>query len=116
MNRYLTPLIFGLGGTAVLISLAVWQLQRLEWKTALIAELESRASADPVALPPSPDETAHALLTIKATGAFGDPVLHVLTSAKPEGPGFRVIQPFTTEGRTIMVDRGHRDRRAPLAE
>ena len=37
----------------VLISLGLWQLDRKAWKEELIATLEQRLSAPPVALPPS---------------------------------------------------------------
>ena len=37
----------------VLISLGLWQLDRKAWKEELIATLEHRLSASPVALPPS---------------------------------------------------------------
>ena len=33
---------------AILCSLGLWQLQRLEWKTALIAQITERLAADPV--------------------------------------------------------------------
>ncbi|MEM7669843.1 MAG: SURF1 family cytochrome oxidase biogenesis protein, partial [Pseudomonadota bacterium] len=36
MRRLVVPLLFGLGGVAILVSLAVWQMQRLAWKEALI--------------------------------------------------------------------------------
>ena len=32
MKRYIFPLILGLGGCAILLSLGFWQLRRLEWK------------------------------------------------------------------------------------
>ena len=36
-------------GLAVLIGLGVWQLDRLAWKEALIAEVSARVAAPPVA-------------------------------------------------------------------
>lgn len=33
----------------ILCSLGIWQLQRLEWKTALIAQITERLAADPIA-------------------------------------------------------------------
>jgi surfeit locus 1 family protein len=40
-----------LAGLAVLVGLGTWQMQRHEWKTALIAERAAQLAAEPVALP-----------------------------------------------------------------
>jgi len=41
--------VFSLAGLGVLISLGVWQLKRLEWKEGLIAKIEARTEAPPIA-------------------------------------------------------------------
>lgn len=100
--------VFGLVGTAVLIGLGVWQLQRLAWKEDLIAALQSRLAAEPVAIPQHPEPARDAFLRVRAEGLTGEPELHVLTSEKPWGPGFRVIVPLTlSDGRRILVDLGY---------
>jgi len=105
--RYLGPAIFGFGGTAILVLLCIWQLQRLEWKEALIARIEARVAAAPVALPAAPDPEADAYLPVAAQGRLGAPELHVLTSVRQGGPGYLVIAPFETDsGRRVLVDRG----------
>lgn len=94
-------------GLAVFVSLGVWQLQRLEWKEAIIAEIESQIGGDPVALPANPDPGADRYLPVEISGNFGAGEIHVLVSHRDYGAGFRVIAPFTTDdGRAIMVDRG----------
>ena len=40
---------------ALLVSLGVWQLHRLAWKEALIADVDARAHAAPAPLPPAAD-------------------------------------------------------------
>src|SRR5437016_4077930 len=45
--------LFTLGMVTVLIGLGFWQLQRRAEKHALIAALDERLAAEPVALPPS---------------------------------------------------------------
>src|SRR4029077_16268794 len=45
------PVIFVLAALAVLIALGTWQLERKEWKEALIAELDRKLSAPPADLP-----------------------------------------------------------------
>jgi surfeit locus 1 family protein len=105
---FVGAVIFGLVGTAVLVGLGVWQLQRLEWKEGLIAELETRLSAEPVALPAAPDPEADNFLRVRLAGETGGEALYVLTSERPWGPGFRVIAPIALEGgRTVMADLGY---------
>ncbi len=94
---------------AVLIGLGAWQVKRLAWKEAIIARLEQRLAADPVALPVSPDPVRDAFLRVRVTGRIGGGELHVLTSLIPYGPGFRVIVPLTaaTTGRVVLADLGY---------
>ena len=107
MRRTLFLLIVGLGGAAILISLGVWQIQRLAWKEAIIADINTRIAADPVALPEEPNPDADAYLPVRATGTYGEDEIHVLVSQKEIGAGYRIIAPFTLEdGRRIMLDRG----------
>lgn len=99
---------FGLAGTAVLIGLGVWQLQRLEWKEGLIARLEARLAAEPVPLPADPIAAADNFLRVTAAGTLGDSAAWLLTTERPWGPGFRVIAPLTVEGgRTVLADLGY---------
>ena len=41
---------FAAGALAVLLGLGIWQLQRLQWKEGLIAEIEARTKAEPISL------------------------------------------------------------------
>ncbi len=106
MRRLILPLIFGLAGAAVLVGLGVWQVQRLGWKQSVLAEIEGRIEAAPVALPAQPEETRDKYLPVTATGVIGPDEILVQSSMKLVGPGFRVIAPFETEGRRILLDRG----------
>ena len=51
LKRLIFPIVVGVAGCAVLIWLGVWQLQRLEWKAGVLAEIEAQIGADPVSLP-----------------------------------------------------------------
>lgn len=107
MRRILFLLVFGVTGTAILIGLGVWQVNRLAWKRDVVAEIERRIAADPVALPAHPDPDADKYLPVRVSGRIGDEELHVLVSIKRIGPGYRVIAPFETgTGRRILLDRG----------
>ena len=106
MRRLAFLLIFGIGGAAILISLGIWQVQRLAWKEGVIAEIEARIKAEPVVLPQSLDPETDAYLPVRVEGTFGGQFLRVLVSQKGAGAGYRIITPFVMQDRTIMVDRG----------
>ena len=117
--RALGALAFGAAGVAILLGLMTWQIQRLAWKQALIATLEERLAAAPIALPAAPDQAAHEFRRVALTGRFTGAVgahgfadAAYLTTLRPHGAGYRIVQPFeTAEGRLILVDRGY----APVA-
>lgn len=104
----------GVLGVAILISLCVWQLQRLAWKEGIIAKLDERLASAPVALPKLYEPPRQEFSRVRMQGTFvTEPGGHgfvdapLLTSKKLVGPGYRLIQPFdTTDGRRVMVDRG----------
>lgn len=106
MQRYLFPLLLGVVGVAILASLGLWQLERLEWKQAILSDIEARISAEPVALPLSPDPMQDRYRSVMAEGRFLDDEIHVLVSQKGIGAGYRVVQAFETGGRHVLVDRG----------
>jgi surfeit locus 1 family protein len=96
-------------GLCLLIGLGVWQLQRLTWKTALIAAADARAHAAPVPLasligrPPSDVEYAHA----SAAGRFLPGEAYLFTELEGGRIGYEIIVPFRLEsGRALLVDRG----------
>ena len=49
-KKNIFPIMFGLIGVTVLLSLAVWQMQRLEWKQDIISKIEERLSGEPLSL------------------------------------------------------------------
>lgn len=106
MKRLWFPLLLGLAGVAVLCSLGVWQLQRLAWKEALIADIAARIAAAPGPLPATPDPERDQYRPVTVAGAFAGQEAHVLTSLPGRGPGFRVISVLETGGRRLLVDLG----------
>ncbi|WP_347137680.1 SURF1 family protein [Paracoccus sp. SSK6] len=97
---------------AVLMALGVWQIQRLAWKTDLIARVEARVATEAVPAP-GPDEWAALTAEnaeyrrVTVTGEYA-PDSDVLVQAVTErGPGFWVMTPFATDqGWTLLVNRG----------
>ncbi len=105
--RFIIPLLFGLIGVAVLVALGIWQVQRLAWKEAVLAEIEARIADEPVPLPASPDPVADRYRPVEMTGRFAPGILRVLVSRKQVGAGYRIVSPFeTAAGRSVLVDRG----------
>jgi len=107
LRRFLIPLVFGLAGAAVLISLGVWQVQRLGWKQAILADIQIRIAEDPVPIPENVDSVRDRYLPVTMTGASIGPELHVLMSTKELGAGYRVIQAVETQGRRVLADLGY---------
>ena len=91
----------------MMISLGFWQLQRLEWKEAILADIDARIAAAPVALPlsvSSADDNYRGV-AVRATPTGEE--LHVLVSGTAAGTGFRVISKMEMRpGVNIMVDLG----------
>jgi surfeit locus 1 family protein len=106
LRRMIWPLVFGIGGTAILLALGIWQVQRLAWKEGVLAEIEAEISAPPVAVPEAPDPEAHGFLPVEATGRLSADHVRVLVSQRGQGAGYRVISALDTGGRRLLVDRG----------
>ncbi len=107
-RRILAAAIFGLVGTAILLALGAWQVQRLAWKQGLISEIEARLAADPAPLPTAPDPERDRLLRVSVTGRLGQREIDVLSSLEPWGAGYRIIVPMTlADKRRILVDLGY---------
>ncbi|WP_195818612.1 SURF1 family protein [Roseobacter sp. MH60115] len=106
MRRLVFFLIFGLGGAAILIGLGTWQVQRLAWKEGIIATIDERIAADPVALPTDLDVDRDAYLPVQVTGVLGTDYLRVLVSQKQVGAGYRIIRPMMRDAGRIMIDMG----------
>lgn len=106
-RRMIAPLLFGMIGVALLVSLGVWQVHRLAWKTAILDEISTRLAAAPVAVPADPDPARDAYLRVAASGAIEPGELDVYTSNPPQGVGYRVVVPLRLDdGRLILLDRG----------
>jgi surfeit locus 1 family protein len=105
----LVPALFTLAVVLVCGGLGLWQLQRLEWKRALIAQREAAAAAAPVA-PPQTLGEARALefRRVAADGVFLNDREILLNAIGPKGgTGFDVLTPLREAGgRILVVNRG----------
>lgn len=94
------------------ISLATWQVLRLQWKLDLIERVEQRVHAEPVPIPgfslwPHINASADEYRHVQVSGVF----MHektVLAQATTElGGGFWVMTPLAiADGTTILINRG----------
>lgn len=106
MRRYLFPLILGVVGCAILISLGSWQLRRMAWKEGLLAQIQAQIDAAPVPLPDTVDP-AMKYMPVEVSGTTTGDEIHVLSGTKDQGGGYQIVSRFITDdGRDILLDRG----------
>lgn len=110
-RQILWPTTFVLFGTALLLALGVWQLQRLEWKEGLLAEIEARTTAQPVdlkqAIRLADDGKDVNYLRVRVEGSFQHDKERYLYGIADGKPGWHVITPLkSSDGDVVLVDRG----------
>jgi surfeit locus 1 family protein len=94
------------------LALGTWQLQRLEWKHALIERVEQRVHAPPVAAPGPerwPDITAATdeYRHVRVTGTFLHEHSAVVQAVTRLGSGYWLLTPLRThDGNIVLVNRG----------
>ncbi|KIN73376.1 SURF1 family protein [Sulfitobacter guttiformis] len=106
MRRVLFFGIIGVGGAAILLWLGFWQMQRLEWKLGVIADIDARIKAAPIPLPDVLDPVQDAYLPVEIRGVVASEYLRVLVSQKEIGAGYRIISAMDMGGRRVLLDRG----------
>ena len=105
MKRGLAALSLGLLALGF-VALGVWQVERRAWKLRLIAAVDARAQAAPVAAPMTADAEDDSYRHVRVTGRFvgRDTLVQAVTA---RGPGFWVLAPLATRGGwTVLVNRG----------
>ena len=100
-----------LAGLAVLVGLGVWQLDRLEWKEGLIARIEARGHAKPIALPSAlaiaREGRNPSYYRVRVEGRFHHSEERYFYALADGKPGWHVITPIETAGGDmVLVDRG----------
>ena len=107
MRTLLFPLLVGLGGIAILLWLAFWQVDRLAWKEGVLAEIDARLAEEPVPLPDVADPEADNYRSVIMQGRTTGQEIRFLDSGTAAGSGHRIIGAFeTVEGRRVMLDQG----------
>jgi surfeit locus 1 family protein len=105
-------------GVVLLTSLGIWQLKRLAWKEALIAQVEARAHAAPVDAPPpsgwgqlKPEDYEYRHVRISGVYDYTHQELIFRGLETPRGPyggvGYFVATPlWLASGESVIVNRG----------
>jgi len=93
-----------------LVGLGVWQLERLQWKLGLIAEMNAHLHAAPISVDEifklAPNDAQYRRVALD--GHFeNDREAYVFTATDNGLTAYHVVTPFVLEdGRTLFVDRG----------
>jgi surfeit locus 1 family protein len=110
--------LFALPAFAGLVALGFWQLDRLAWKEALIAEVSARVSAPPVDAPleadwarTAPGDYEYRHVRLAGTYEFAHQALVFRALDQPRGrfsgPGYLVLTPLRlADGAHVIVNRG----------
>ncbi len=106
MRRFWFIVFIGFAGTACLLYLGKWQVDRLYWKLDILKKIDQKIAAAPVLLPAEPSESVHKYLSVEISGRFLQESIRVLASKKRYGAGYRIIHVFRTNGRRLLVDLG----------
>ncbi len=107
MRRYVFPVLMGIAGVAVLMSLGFWQLRRMEEKRVYLDEMEARIAQAPIPLPDVPEEGRDKFQALVVEGQFTGEYLEVLAGQTGASPGVLIIEAFAlADGRRILVQRG----------
>ncbi len=105
----------------VFAGLGIWQLERRSWKLDLIARVEARIHAAPVAAPGPVEWSRISAATddyrrVVLQGRYLDASETLTMAVTERGPGFWVLAPFRSDaGFAVLVNRGFvpEDRRGP---
>jgi surfeit locus 1 family protein len=92
------------------VALGVWQLERLQWKLGLIAQVNRNLNAPPItaaqALARKPEAVQYRHVVLR--GRFDNArEAYAFATDATGAPAYHVITPFTLDnGRVLLVDRG----------
>lgn len=98
-------------GLAILVTLGVWQVQRLAWKEGLLAQLAANAAAPAIGLAEAADRAARGedieFLRVAFNATYRHDATMKMIASYDRGQGWTIITPaLTPDGFAVIVDRG----------
>lgn len=98
-------------GIAILVTLGIWQVERLKWKEGLLAQLAGNAAAEPVGLASVEALQAQGrdveYIKVKFTGTYKHDAWKKMISTFGGGQGWLILTPaISADGRAVIVNRG----------
>lgn len=111
-KRRLALVVFALLAFSVFVALGSWQVQRLQWKRALIERVEQRVGAAPVPAPgperwPAVTAESDEYRHVQVSGRFLYDKTSLVQAATVRGSGYWVLTPLRTPGNwLVLVNRG----------
>lgn len=103
------PLIMSVTAFLLMMGLGIWQMQRLEWKEGLIADIEKTEKERPSEiLPPDAELKNHPFARYLVSGTFlNEQEFHLAARDYKAVRGYHILTPFRTDdGRIILLNRG----------
>ncbi len=96
----------------LVLSLGIWQVERLSWKRDLIARVDQRVHAEPVSAPAraqwgSINRADDEYLRVTAEGTLQNDKESFVYASTEIGPGYWVLTPLKlADGTSVMINRG----------
>lgn len=121
-----STVLFALAAGALLlfagfVALGTWQMQRLQWKTALIERVGQRVHAAPVPAPaftewPQITAGTHEYRHVRVTGNYLHALATRVQATTALGSGYWLLTPLrSTDGSIMLINRGFLPLSAPAA-
>ncbi len=112
LSGLLWPTVMSGLALALMVSLGLWQVQRLHWKTGLLDQIAARATADPMTVSTALDiwnatEDVE-YLRVRVNGIYDHSRERHLYQIGDTGPGWHVYTPLVRDdGSELWVNRGY---------
>lgn len=110
-------------GTAILLSLGFWQLERAKWRESRDVQIQAQQQLGPVYITRFPADDLESLdqRRVRLLGKYQDRQFLLDNQVRDKQPGFLVLTPFelSHHEQTVLVDRGwipQGERRGKLPE